>query len=136
VFIDAPGLVGEDRERARHGYAFGGPDSENDEGKGGWSAIPGGTVEFVRQFAAGQFILLLALDIETIADVEHCPEKHDKPTVLFTHIPLSRPDGTDCGPLREKGTIHRGAGFGYENTFSEEASNFLLQNIRPSIIFR
>jgi hypothetical protein len=55
VFIDAPGLVGEDRERARHGYAFGGPNSENDQGKGGWSAIPGGTVEFVRQFAAGQF---------------------------------------------------------------------------------
>jgi hypothetical protein len=63
-------------------------------------------------------------------------EKIDKPTVLFTHIPLSRPDGTDCGPLREKGTITRGAGHGYQNTLNEEASNFLLQNLKPSIIFR
>ncbi|KIM92101.1 hypothetical protein PILCRDRAFT_810120 [Piloderma croceum F 1598] len=111
LFIDAPGLVEEDRERMRHGYPYGGI---GEGGKGGWSAMPGGTVDFVRQFAA---------------------KKIDKPTVLFTHIPLSRPDGTDCGPLREKGTITRGAGHGYQNTLNEEASNFLLQNLRPSIIF-
>ena len=54
LFIDAPGLVDEDRERGRHGYAFGDPASEEGgEWKGGWSAVPGGTVEFVRRFAAG-----------------------------------------------------------------------------------
>ena len=78
----------------------------------------------------------MGLEKDIVLTFVHCIEKRDKPTVLFTHIPLSRPDGTDCGPLREKGTVHRGAGFGYENTLSEEASSFLLQNIRPSIIFR
>lgn len=56
--------------------------------------------------------------------------------MLFSHIPLSRPSHTSCGPLREKGTIHHGAGLGYQNTLSDEASRFLLQNVRPFIIFR
>lgn len=54
----------------------------------------------------------------------------------MTHIPLSRPDNTPCGPLREKGMIQRGAGPGYQNTLSAEASNFLLTSIKPVAIFR
>lgn len=58
------------------------------------------------------------------------------PTVLLTHIPLARPNTASCGPLREKGTIRAGAGYGYVNTLSVQASQFLLQSTRPSIIFR
>lgn len=54
----------------------------------------------------------------------------------MTHIPLSRLDNTPCGPLREKGMIQRGAGFGYQNTLSGEASDFLLSSIKPVAIFR
>ena len=104
LFIDAPGLVEEDRERMRHGYPYGGI---GEGGKGGWSAIPGGTVDFVRQFAASKWRVSSWFRFGPIGFYglrthdEHL-EKIDKPTVLFTHIPLSRPDGTDCGPLREK----------------------------------
>ena len=56
--------------------------------------------------------------------------------VLLTHIPLSRPHGTDCGPNRERGTIRPGKGFGYENTLSSEISGFLMERVRPVLIFR
>ncbi|KAJ7217913.1 Metallo-dependent phosphatase-like protein [Mycena pura] len=61
--------------------------------------------------------------------------KDQDPVVLFTHIPLSRPEGSDCGPYRERGTIRKGAGFGYQNTLGKSASDFLLQNLQPSVIF-
>ena len=56
--------------------------------------------------------------------------------VLFTHIPLSRPDDINCGPLRERGTILPGIGLGYQNTLGKDATRFLLDNLRPSLIFR
>lgn len=56
--------------------------------------------------------------------------------ILFSHIPLFRPDTASCGPLREKGTIRRGAGLGYQNTLGRQASDFLLDHIQPSVIFR
>lgn len=54
----------------------------------------------------------------------------------MTHIPLSRPDSTNCGPLRESGTIRRGVGIGYQNTLGKDSSAFLLEKFRPSLIFR
>lgn len=56
--------------------------------------------------------------------------------ILFTHVPLSRPEGASCGPLRERGTIHQGRGLGYQNLLTPQASQFLLQSIRPAIVFR
>lgn len=57
------------------------------------------------------------------------------PLVLFTHIPLYRPDGKHCGPLREKGTIRPGVGFGYQNTLGKQATSYLLSQIRPMVVF-
>ncbi|KAF7790395.1 hypothetical protein EIP86_001350 [Pleurotus ostreatoroseus] len=57
------------------------------------------------------------------------------PTVLLTHIPLARFNADACGPHREKGAIRAGTGYGYQNTLSAQASQFLLHSIRPSIIF-
>ena len=107
IFLDAPGLVEEDRQRLLYGYSF-----------SSWSAKPNGPIDFIKKLPSS------ATGIDR------------KATVLFSHIPLSRPDGTDCGPLREKGSINKGSGFGYQNTLSEEATEFLLGSIRPSIIFR
>ncbi|KAJ7268851.1 Metallo-dependent phosphatase-like protein [Mycena haematopus] len=61
--------------------------------------------------------------------------QNDDPVILFTHIPLSRPDRSSCGPNRERGTIRSGTGFGYQNTLGKSASDYLLQSLRPSIIF-
>lgn len=103
MFIDAVALVEEDVVRADRGYSY-----DN------WPAVAGGSVDFVKRYAA---------------------HEHASPIVLFTHIPLARPHGTDCGPLRERGTIRQGQGFGYQNTLSNEASQFLLHSLRPSLIF-
>ncbi|KAK7472742.1 hypothetical protein VKT23_000852 [Stygiomarasmius scandens] len=78
-----------------------------------WKPASGGTIDFVKRF--GQ-------------------EHKSGPTILLSHIPLSRPEGSDCGPLREKGTIHRGVGLGYQNTLGKDSSLFLLDAIRPSLI--
>lgn len=56
--------------------------------------------------------------------------------MLLTHIPLSRPDGASCGPLRERGTIRRGKGFGYQNTLDEPVSQLLLETLKPKLILR
>ena len=58
------------------------------------------------------------------------------PTVLLTHIPLDRPNTASCGPLRERGTIRQGTGYGYENTLSAQASRLLLDSLRPIVVFR
>jgi hypothetical protein len=61
-------------------------------------------------------------------------EKQD-PVILLSHIPLARSESAHCGPLREQGTIRRGAGPGWQSTLSKESSKFLLNTLRPSIIF-
>ncbi|KAI0645414.1 Metallo-dependent phosphatase-like protein [Trametes meyenii] len=108
VLIDAPGLVDEDRARTASGMSY----TE-------WAiSHPNSTAAFVHAFA------------QTRADL---PEGA-KP-ILFTHVPLSRPAGASCGPLRERGTIREGRGLGYQNLLSPQASQFLLQSIRPAIVF-
>lgn len=78
-----------------------------------WTATPGGTAQFVQYLR---------------------PDHHKNGIVMFTHIPLHRPDGSSCGPLRESGTIRRGSGFGYQNTLSESATRFLLDHVQPMLI--
>lgn len=56
--------------------------------------------------------------------------------ILLTHIPLYRPPGMGCGPIRERGTIRAGRGNGYQNTLSSEMSEFLIERIRPALVFR
>lgn len=80
-----------------------------------WPTISRGPVEFVKQTAS---------------------VGSQGPVVLFTHIPLARRSDVSCGPLREKGTIRQGYGFGYQNTLSDGATEFLLQSLKPSLIMR
>ncbi|OBZ68209.1 hypothetical protein A0H81_11827 [Grifola frondosa] len=80
-----------------------------------WTPIANGPIEFVKSLS---------------------DEEKIHPIILFTHIPLYRPDSASCGPLREKGTIRRGVGPGYQNTLGKKTSSFLLQTLRPSLLFR
>ncbi|EFP91593.2 uncharacterized protein PGTG_17647 [Puccinia graminis f. sp. tritici CRL 75-36-700-3] len=58
------------------------------------------------------------------------------PKVLLTHVPLWRPEGTSCGPLREsRRDIRQGAGINYQNEIPEEATKMVLEKIQPSLVF-
>ncbi|KAJ3549354.1 hypothetical protein NMY22_g908 [Coprinellus aureogranulatus] len=79
-----------------------------------WKPLPDGALEFMTRF------------------------KHTNPqdpVVLFTHVPLYRPDGRGCGPLRERGTIRPGVGDGYQNTLGKQSTLKLLDLLSPSLVF-
>ncbi|TXT08735.1 hypothetical protein VHUM_02863 [Vanrija humicola] len=80
---------------------------------GEWSGIAGGVIEFVQGLG------------------------RDPPanSILISHVPLARPDTVSCGPLREYGTIQKGVGLGYQNLLGGETSEFLLEALRPTIVF-
>ncbi|KAF9012455.1 Metallo-dependent phosphatase-like protein [Cyathus striatus] len=111
VLLDAPNLVEEDYKRSGAGVSY----KE-------WKPIPGGSLQFVHDFAT---------ETDALAEKEG---KRD-PVVLLTHIPLYRPDGSSCGPLREKGTIRPGVGIGYQNTLGKSTTQLILETIQPSVVF-
>ncbi|CAG8730673.1 16311_t:CDS:1, partial [Acaulospora colombiana] len=68
------------------------------------------------------------------------------PLLVFSHIPLARPDTASCGRLREGGTtnppskhstpqISKGAGSGYQNLLGKDTSNWVLESLAPVKIF-
>ncbi|WVQ81462.1 hypothetical protein IAT38_003586 [Cryptococcus sp. DSM 104549] len=81
---------------------------------GEWDGVEGGVIEFVKDLG---------------------DDPPPGPRILISHIPLARPEGATCGPLREKGRISKGAGPGYQNLLGSETSRFLLQALKPSIVF-
>ncbi|ETW80542.1 hypothetical protein HETIRDRAFT_21171, partial [Heterobasidion irregulare TC 32-1] len=105
VLIDAPILVEEDRVRKQQGQE--------------------GTQWLPKELKEAKFI-------HSLNSGGNLPRK---PLILFSHIPLSRPEGASCGPLREKGWIRAGRGAGYENTLSQATTNMLLETFRPSLVF-
>ncbi|TFK44843.1 Metallo-dependent phosphatase-like protein [Crucibulum laeve] len=111
LLLDAPDIVEEDQRRV------GAKATYKD-----WDAITGGTLDFVNDFMEQRDSLSIH-------------EGRGDPVILFTHIPLHRPDGANCGPLRERGTIRHGIGPGYQNTLGKETSQFLLRALRPSLVF-
>src|SRR6266550_455945 len=60
----------------------------------------------------------------------------EEPLILLSHIPLSRPSTASCGPLREKGKMHRNVGDGFQSLLGKQTTQFLLDTLRPSLIFR
>lgn len=61
---------------------------------------------------------------------------HPSHAILLTHIPLSRTETADCGPLREKGGIRKGAGPGYQSMLGKQTTSFLLKTLEPLVVFR
>ncbi|KAH7920776.1 Metallo-dependent phosphatase [Leucogyrophana mollusca] len=78
-----------------------------------WPPIRGGPIEFLKDYSS---------------------QSHSSPVILLSHIPLARPLDASCGPLRERGTIRQGFGFGYQNTLMDDATRFILEATRPSLI--
>ncbi|KAI0260861.1 hypothetical protein BC834DRAFT_831138, partial [Gloeopeniophorella convolvens] len=106
VLLDAPGIVDEDYNRVGHSTSF-------EE----WIPMRDGAIEFVKGLAAGAFY------------------RRQDPVILFSHIPLHRAESKGCGPLRERGTIHRGVGHRWQKTLGKQTSSFLLESLRPVAIF-
>ena len=59
-----------------------------------------------------------------------------EPRILLSHIPLARPEIANCGPLRAKRALHRGAGPGYQNMLGKQTTEFLLSIVKPVTVFR
>ncbi|KAJ1659453.1 hypothetical protein IWQ61_001477 [Dispira simplex] len=59
------------------------------------------------------------------------------PRILFTHVPLYRPDGTDCGPRRHRvgTTIDQHFGFQYQNLVREPVTRRILESVQPAAVF-
>ena len=72
---------------------------------------------------------------EFLKGLQNLPVK--KPRILFSHVPLFREDGTDCGPLREGSmkSIRLGAGYQYQNVLTPDISDQILKVVQPSAIF-
>jgi hypothetical protein len=128
VLIDAPGLVEEDYRRHSAQTDF-----------GSWLPTAGGSIEFVQSIRQSESPASFCQHGTALCCGSVClslsPDPISEPTILFSHIPLSRPEGANCGPRREKGTIHRGAGMGYQNLLGRETTQFLLESIKPDLIF-
>lgn len=63
-------------------------------------------------------------------------EETRKPRLLLTHIPLFRPEGTRCGPGRESArSLRQGQGQDYQNEMDETTSKWLMDRIKPSIVY-
>lgn len=121
VLLDAPSLVEEDNDRSNHDQSY-------EE----WTPVPGGPVEFIKAMSQGK-----AFNDLTVHFIDRTLEYKKGPIVLLSHIPLARDNKLDeCGPLREKGTIRPGAGLGYQNTLGKDVTTFVLETVRPSVIFR
>ena len=55
---------------------------------------------------------------------------------MLTHVPLYRPPNTDCGPFRQQSrSINQGAGYQYQNLIFESLTNYILDSIKPVLIF-
>jgi hypothetical protein len=107
VLLNAPGLVEEDYRRHAHGRTY-----------GHWTPLPGCPIDFIMSIS------------------DQANELAAQPKILLSHIPLSRPSSKSCGPLREKGTIRKGAGHGYQTMLGKQMTDFLLNVWRPSVVFR
>ena len=118
ILLDAVGLVEEDYRRYAAEMQF-----------GEWDGIEGGVIEFVKGLGERE------LQVRANERLTHCAEPPAGPKILLSHIPLARPESASCGPFRESGRISKGAGPGYQNLLGSETSRFLLEALKPSIVF-
>lgn len=79
-----------------------------------WTPAVGGPIEFIASVAI---------------------KASSSPIILFSHIPLSRPASTSCGPLREQGSIRASAGHGYQNMLGKQTTRFVLHTLHPAVVF-
>ncbi|KAI9599407.1 Metallo-dependent phosphatase-like protein [Syncephalis fuscata] len=75
-------------------------------------------------------------DAQQFLDQEAARANETLPRMLFTHVPLYRPNFQYCGPLRHmnKG-LYQAKGYQYQNLVVENLSREILQKIQPSMVF-
>lgn len=89
---------------------------------------------------------IVVIDTVSLSATKDLPSKHEalgvlenlppQPRILMTHVPLYRPQGTDCGPDRQNSfEIRHGRGYQYQNLLSQELSDMLLDRIQPIAVF-
>ncbi|KAI9471757.1 Metallo-dependent phosphatase-like protein [Coemansia mojavensis] len=61
---------------------------------------------------------------------------HSKPRILFSHVPLWRPPGTPCGPLRQdsKPLLNR-RGYQFRDQLFRNTTEYILDAIQPVAVF-
>lgn len=121
VLLDSAGVVEEDYARAAKGVEY-----------PRWQPLAGGAVEFTRSLPKGPSGT--NTDRACFAHTRSCFSAELK--IVFSHIPMFRPDSANCGPLRESGSIRRGAGPGYQNTLGKKTTAYLLRDVKPLAVFR
>lgn len=133
-------------ERERFEAAFGPPQGQKDWG--GWDVVWVDSMALLEQAPAGQQAKswvervgkresLLHIDSMSLRANLRLKGKLTKPRALFTHIPLYRPEGTSCGKARESTrSIRQGAGKNYQNELDEATTKWLVEALKPTIVFR
>ncbi|KAI8073934.1 Metallo-dependent phosphatase-like protein [Gongronella butleri] len=64
------------------------------------------------------------------------PPPHPQ-TMLVSHVPLHRPELTDCGPFRKqsRASIYQHFGYQYQNLLDASLSSTLLNRVQPNLVF-
>ncbi|KAJ2547476.1 hypothetical protein EV175_005210, partial [Coemansia sp. RSA 1933] len=59
------------------------------------------------------------------------------PRLLFTHVPMWRADGTDCGPLRQSRlrALQNRRGYQFRDQLFQNTTERLLEAVRPAAVF-
>ncbi|KAJ2158012.1 hypothetical protein GGF46_004091 [Coemansia sp. RSA 552] len=57
--------------------------------------------------------------------------------LLFTHVPLARPDGTNCGPLRQSRShaLLNRRGYQFRDQLFRNTTSYILDAIQPAAVF-
>ncbi|CAN6626564.1 cell division control protein 1 [Trichomonascus vanleenenianus] len=103
---------------------------------------PSSTVDlFGHTFVLADTISMMNTQNETVFQppfkfLEAIEEKAGDKRILLTHVPLYRPKGTSCGPLRESGEALRYIrGYQYETMVTPKLTQELLRRVKPIAIF-
>ncbi|KAJ3035046.1 hypothetical protein HDV00_004372 [Rhizophlyctis rosea] len=54
--------------------------------------------------------------------------------ILFSHVPLYRPDDSSCGKKRRQWPMRQGHGYQSQNLVSEPLTNRILKSVRPALV--
>ena len=58
-----------------------------------------------------------------------------QPLIILSHVPLYRPDGSDCGPNNEREVIRLRMGYQYVTMVDAAISTDILRNLNPDFVF-
>jgi len=77
--------------------------------------------------------VLVRLSIFGLSDALYLvrPKLHNR--ILFTHVPLWRPDDASCGTLRGSRPMKQGSGHQYQNFLTKQISQAVIRRVEPDV---